>query len=112
MDNSRRMTGKHALLQTLQAEEVRHIFGNPGTSESAIMSTLDGETTYVTTQLSIYLTGAIDARTGTVTAEGRIIHRGGRVATAEGRLTDEKGRLLAHGTATCLLLPRNQGGSR
>jgi benzoylformate decarboxylase len=40
MNNSRRMTGKHALLQTLQAEEVRHIFGNPGTSESAIMSTL------------------------------------------------------------------------
>ena len=79
---------------------------------SAVMSTLDAETTYVTTQLSIYLTGAIDARTGSVIAEGRLIHRGGRVATAEGRLTDEKGRLLAHGTATCLLLSRNKGGSR
>ena len=34
------MTGKHALMEMLRAEGVRYIFGNPGTSESAIMSSL------------------------------------------------------------------------
>ena len=73
---------------------------------SAVMSTLDRETAYATAQLSISLTAPIDARTGPVIAEGRLVHRGGRTATAEGRLTDERGRLLAHGTTTCLLFPR------
>jgi uncharacterized protein (TIGR00369 family) len=73
---------------------------------SAIMTTLDAETGYTTTQLTIYLTRAIDAGTGPVIAEGRVIHRGGRVATAEGRLTDERGRLLAHGSTSCLVMPR------
>ena len=35
------MTGKHALMQTLRAEGVKYIFGNPGTSESAIMDALE-----------------------------------------------------------------------
>jgi uncharacterized protein (TIGR00369 family) len=73
---------------------------------SAVMSVLDRDTAYTTTQLSIHLTGGIDANTGPVVAEGRVIFRGGRVATAEGRLTDERGRLLAHGTTSCLLFPR------
>ena len=34
------MTGKQALMEMLRAEGVRHVFGNPGTSESAIMSCL------------------------------------------------------------------------
>ena len=34
------MTGKQAFMEMLQAEGVRYIFGNPGTSESAIMSSL------------------------------------------------------------------------
>ena len=36
-----RMTGKHALIQMLQAEGVKYIFGNPGTSESPIMNALE-----------------------------------------------------------------------
>jgi uncharacterized protein (TIGR00369 family) len=76
---------------------------------SAVMTTCDRETAYTTTQLSIYLTGAIDARTGPVSVEGRVVHRGGRIATAEGKLTDERGKLLAHGTTSCLLMPRKRG---
>ena len=34
------MTGKQALMEMLKAEGVRYVFGNPGTSESAIMSSL------------------------------------------------------------------------
>jgi acyl-coenzyme A thioesterase PaaI-like protein len=35
-----------------------------------------------------------------------LVHRGGKVATAEGKLLDSKGNVLAHGTTTCLLIPR------
>ncbi|MDP7510465.1 MAG: thiamine pyrophosphate-binding protein [Dehalococcoidia bacterium] len=35
-----RMTGKRAFMEMLRAEGVRYIFGNPGTSESAIMASL------------------------------------------------------------------------
>ncbi len=36
-----RMTGKKALLEMLRAEGVKYIFGNPGTSEGAIMDALE-----------------------------------------------------------------------
>lgn len=73
---------------------------------SAVMTTLDGDTAYTTTHLAIHLTGAIDAASGPVMAEGKVVHRGNRIVTAEGRLTSERGRLLAHGTTCCMLLPR------
>jgi uncharacterized protein (TIGR00369 family) len=73
---------------------------------AAVMTTLDADTGYTTTQLAIHLTGTIDADTGPVVAEGRVLHRGKRVATAEAKLTDARGRLLAHGTTSCLLLSR------
>ncbi|MCH8988181.1 MAG: thiamine pyrophosphate-binding protein [Chloroflexi bacterium] len=37
---SQKMTGKQALLEMLKAEGVKHIFGNPGTSEAPIMDLL------------------------------------------------------------------------
>ena len=36
------MNGKHAFMEMLRAEGVKYIFGNPGTSESAIMASLPG----------------------------------------------------------------------
>ena len=36
-----RMPGRRALFEMLRAEGVRYVFGNPGTSESAIMDTLE-----------------------------------------------------------------------
>jgi uncharacterized protein (TIGR00369 family) len=73
---------------------------------AAVMSTLDERTAYTTVQLAVHLTRAISRETGVVAAEGRVIHRGGRVATAEARLCDAAGALLAHGTTTCVILPR------
>jgi uncharacterized protein (TIGR00369 family) len=73
---------------------------------AAVMSTCDAHTAHVTTQLNIHFTGVIDSGSGAVIAEGRVLHRGARLATAEGRLTDGDGKLLAHGTASCLLMPR------
>jgi uncharacterized protein (TIGR00369 family) len=74
---------------------------------SAVMSTLDANTGYVTADVVVHLTRPITASTGRIVAEGRIVHRGSRVATAEGRLEDAAGRLLAHATTTCLFLPRS-----
>ena len=39
--NMARMTGKRAMMEMLKAEGVEYIFGNPGTSESAIMDELE-----------------------------------------------------------------------
>ena len=47
----------------------------------------------------------INKDTGTVRAEGRIIHRGRTVATAEGTVKDAAGKLYAHATTTCLVFP-------
>ena len=37
---SQMMTGKQAVLEMLKAEGVKHIFGNPGTSEAPLMDML------------------------------------------------------------------------
>jgi uncharacterized protein (TIGR00369 family) len=74
---------------------------------SAVMSTLDEKTGYVTADIVVHLTRPISVRTGPIVAEGRVVHRGSRLATAEGRLTDAEGRLLAHATTTCMLLERS-----
>jgi len=74
---------------------------------SAVMSLCDEKTAYSTAQLALHLTRAIFPATGKVIAEGRVVHRGKTVVTAEGKLTDEKGRVLAHGTTTCVLFPRD-----
>jgi uncharacterized protein (TIGR00369 family) len=71
---------------------------------SAAMTTLDGQRGYTTVDLTVHLTRAIRADTGPITAEGRVLHRGGRVITTEGKLTDAQGRLLAHATGACLVL--------
>jgi uncharacterized protein (TIGR00369 family) len=70
----------------------------------AVQSMLPAGTSYTTLELKVNYLRPITARTGTVYAEGKIIHVGGRIATAEGRLTDTAGKLYAHGTTTCLIL--------
>src|SRR5262245_22204851 len=79
---------------------------------SAVMSLLDASEAYTTLDLTVHLTRAISAKTGPITAEGKIVQRGRRVATSEGRLTDEQGRLLAHASTTCLILPRETRETR
>jgi uncharacterized protein (TIGR00369 family) len=74
----------------------------------AVMSTLDADSAYTTAQLGIHLTRAITVKTGPVVCEARIVSRGARVATAEGRLVDAGGALLAHGTTTCVIVPRRR----
>ncbi len=74
----------------------------------AVITTLGADDGYTTAQLAVHLTRAITVATGRVTAEGRVVSRGSRIVTAEGRLMDAGGKLLAHGTTTCLLMPRGR----
>lgn len=78
----------------------------------AVYSTLPAGTGYTTIDLHVTFVRAVTAATGRLRAEGRSLHTGARMATAEGRLTDASGRLLAHGTATCLVLAPTPTSSR
>ncbi len=70
----------------------------------AVQSMLPAGTSYTTLELKVNYLRPITEKTGTVYAEGKIIHIGGRIATAEARLTDAKGKLYAHATTTCIIL--------
>jgi uncharacterized protein (TIGR00369 family) len=70
----------------------------------AVQSLLPAGTTYTTLELKVNYLRPVTMKTGTVYAEGKIIHLGGRIATAEARLTDAAGKLYAHGTTTCIIL--------
>jgi uncharacterized protein (TIGR00369 family) len=72
---------------------------------ASVHSTLPLGSGYSTLETKFNLVRAITAASGTIVAEGRVLHRGSRVATAEGRVVREAdGKLLAHGSSTCLVL--------
>ncbi len=70
----------------------------------AIQSTLPAGTVYTTIELKINLIRAIQANSGKLIAEGRIINVGRKIGVADGTLKDSAGKLYAHGTTTCLIL--------
>ena len=71
----------------------------------AIFTTLAKGDAWTTLELKLNLVRPINKDTGTVRAEGRIIHRGRTVATAEGTVKDKAGKLYAHATTTCMVFP-------
>ena len=71
----------------------------------AVHSALEAGVGYTTLEIKVNLVRPITAETGSVRAEGTLVHRGRRTATSEARLVDADGRLLAHATCTCLLFP-------
>jgi uncharacterized protein (TIGR00369 family) len=71
----------------------------------AIFSTLAKGEAWTTLELKLNLVRPISKDTGTVRAEGRIIHRGRTVATSEGTVKDKAGKLYAHATTTCMVFP-------
>jgi uncharacterized protein (TIGR00369 family) len=71
----------------------------------AVHTTLPAGIGYSTLELSVNLVRGITPATGSVLAEGRIVHLGRRTATAEAKLhSEDGGALLAHATTTCLIL--------
>jgi uncharacterized protein (TIGR00369 family) len=73
----------------------------------SVLSSLDADSNFTTLEIKVNYVRPITPGMA-VRAEGNVVHAGRRVATSEARLTDSEGRLLAHGTTTCLILPRKQ----
>jgi uncharacterized protein (TIGR00369 family) len=73
----------------------------------AVHTTLAVGERYTTLETKVNFVRAITAETGPVRCEGVVVHRGGRIATAEGKLFAKgSGKLLAHGTSTCMVIPK------
>lgn len=70
------------------------------------LSTLGVDQSFTTLDIRINYLRPITAETGEVRAEGRVVQGGRKVAYCEARLEDGAGKLLAHGTGSCLVLPR------
>ena len=70
----------------------------------ALHTTLEKGVGYTTVDLRVSFVRPMTAATGPVRCEGRVIHVGSRVGSAEGRITDADERLLAHATATLLII--------
>jgi len=69
----------------------------------AVHSTLPRGRGYTTLEIKVSYLRAVGEATGTVSAEGQVVHAGRQAAVAEGRLTDATGRLYATASTTCLL---------
>lgn len=71
----------------------------------AIFSTLAKGETWTTLELKLNFVRPLSQDTGTIRAEGHIIHRGRTVATSEGDVRDAAGKLYAHASTTCMIFP-------
>ena len=73
----------------------------------SVLTSLDEKHDFTTLDIKINYLRPITLKTGEVRAEGRVINAGRRIALCEGTLKDPEGKLLAHGTGTCLIIPRS-----
>jgi uncharacterized protein (TIGR00369 family) len=72
------------------------------------LTTLDAHHAFTTLDIRINYLRPITMATGDVRAEGKVIQGGRRIAYCEARLVDGGGKLLAHGTGSCLIIPRSE----
>jgi uncharacterized protein (TIGR00369 family) len=70
----------------------------------AVHTTLPAGTGYTTTDVQVRFVRPITRDTGRIECVGEVVHRGRTLATAEARIFAGD-RLLAHGTASLLILP-------
>jgi len=70
----------------------------------AVQSTLEAGGGYVSSDLQVRYVRPVTVESGTLRAEGKVVHRGSRLATAEGTVTDGRGKLIATGTTGCMIL--------
>ncbi|RZT84791.1 uncharacterized protein (TIGR00369 family) [Pseudonocardia sediminis] len=70
----------------------------------AVHTTLPMGARYTSLDLSVKFLRALRADSGTVRAEGTVVHAGSRTALAEARLLDGDDRLCATATSSCLII--------
>ena len=66
-------------------------------------TTLPAGVGYTTLELKINFVKSVTADSGTLRAEGHVLHSGSRIATADARLTGRDGKMYAHATSTLLI---------
>jgi uncharacterized protein (TIGR00369 family) len=71
------------------------------------LTLLDADQSFTTLDIRINYIRPITMETGEVVAIGNVLNSGRRVAYTEAKLSDASGKLLAHGTGSLLMLPRN-----
>lgn len=71
----------------------------------AVHSLLESGIRYATVDLNIKMIRPVPCDQE-LTAIGNVINRTGRLAFSEGKLVDGDGKILAHATATCMILRR------
>ena len=70
----------------------------------AAHTTLPSDTMYTTVETKSNFIRPIAHDLGKVRAEGKVLSKGRKIITAEGKIFSEEGKLLAHGTATLIVL--------
>lgn len=70
----------------------------------AAHTTLPADTMYTTVETKSNFIRPIAHNLGKVRAEGTVLSKGRKIITAEGKIFSEEGKLLAHGTATLIVL--------
>jgi uncharacterized protein (TIGR00369 family) len=70
------------------------------------LTLLGADQTFTTIDIRINYLRPITIDTGEVTATGNVLQSGRRLAYVEARLVDANGKLLAHGTGSLLIMPR------
>jgi uncharacterized protein (TIGR00369 family) len=70
------------------------------------LTLMGADQSFTTLDIRINYLRPITVETGEVVAEGSVINGGRRVAYCEAKLVDGAGKMLAHGTGSCLILPR------
>jgi len=78
----------------------------------AVQSLLDAGVGLATIELKTTFVRPVKLATGTLRAEGTVVHGGSRVASAEGRLVGGDGPLYAHATSSWLILPAERRAER
>lgn len=72
----------------------------------AVHTKLNAQQAYTTLELKVAFHKPMNAQTGVVRAEGKVLTFGRRVAYSEAKLIDASGRLLASATSTLLVMEK------
>lgn len=72
----------------------------------AVHATLKPGELYTSVEMKVnFLRPILHDRTGPLSCEGLVIHRGRTLALSEARLVDREGKIYAHGSETCMIFP-------
>jgi uncharacterized protein (TIGR00369 family) len=72
---------------------------------NSVRTTIEPGYGHTTLELKVNYAKALTVKSGLVTCEGKVVHRGGRIAISEARLTGDGGKTLyAYASSTLMIL--------